>query len=33
VAGGTVNFRVSGVASGPGGNIPLQFTPATVMVR
>ncbi len=33
VAGGTVNFRVSGVASGPGGNIPLQFTPASVTVR
>jgi type II secretory pathway component GspD/PulD (secretin) len=33
VAPGTVNFRVSGVASGPGGNVPLQFTPATVMVK
>ena len=33
VAAGTVNFRVSGVASGPGGSIPLQFTPATVTVR
>jgi general secretion pathway protein D len=32
-AAGTVNFRVSGVASGPGGSIPLQFTPATVTVR
>jgi hypothetical protein len=33
VAAGSVNFRVSGVASGPAGNIPLQFTPATVTVR
>jgi general secretion pathway protein D len=33
VAAGTVNFRVSGVASGPGGNIPLQFSPAVVTVR
>ncbi len=33
VAAGSVNFRVSGVASGPGGSIPLQFTPATVTVR
>jgi hypothetical protein len=33
VAPGTVNFRVSGVASGPGGNVPLQFTPATVTVK
>jgi general secretion pathway protein D len=32
-AAGAVNFRVSGVASGPAGNIPLQFTPATVTVR
>jgi general secretion pathway protein D len=32
-AAGSVNFRVSGVASGPGGSIPLQFTPATVTVR
>jgi general secretion pathway protein D len=32
-AAGAVNFRVSGVASGPGGNIPLQFAPATVTVR
>jgi hypothetical protein len=28
-----VNFRVSGTASGPGGGIPLQFTPATVTVK
>ncbi len=33
VAAGAVSFRVSGVATGPGGNIPLQFTPATVSVR
>ena len=33
VAAGAVSFRVSGVATGPGGNIPLQFTPATVTVR
>jgi type II secretory pathway component GspD/PulD (secretin) len=33
VAAGTVNFRVSGMANGPGGNIPLQFTPATVTVK
>ena len=33
VAPGTVNFRVSGMANGPGGNIPLQFTPATVTVK
>lgn len=33
VAPGTVNFRVSGVASGPGGGIPLQFTPAVVTVK
>jgi hypothetical protein len=32
-AAGAVNFRVSGVASGPSGNIPLQFTPASVTVR
>jgi hypothetical protein len=28
-----VNFRVSGTATGPGGSIPLQFTPATVTVK
>jgi type II secretory pathway component GspD/PulD (secretin) len=33
VAAGTVSFRVSGVANGPGGSIPLQFTPATVTVK
>ena len=33
VAPGTVNFKVSGVASGPGGAVPLQFTPATVTVK
>jgi len=33
VAPGTVNFRVSGMANGPGGTIPLQFTPATVTVK
>ncbi len=33
VAPGTVSFRISGVAGGPGGNIPLQFTPATVTVK
>jgi len=33
VAPGAVNFRVSGTASGPGGGIPLQFTPATVTVK
>ena len=33
VGAGTVNFRVSGVASGPGGTVPLQFTPAAVMVK
>jgi hypothetical protein len=33
VAPGTVNFRVSGTATGPGGSIPLQFTPVTVTVR
>jgi general secretion pathway protein D len=33
VAPGTVNFRVSGTANGPGGSIPLQFTPATVTVK
>jgi hypothetical protein len=32
-AAGTVNFRVSGVASGPSGNVPLQFVPAAVTVR
>jgi len=32
-AAGTVNFRISGVASGPAGSVPLQFTPATVTVR
>ena len=26
-------FAVSGVASGPGGRSPLQFTPATVTVQ
>jgi hypothetical protein len=33
VAPGTVNFRVSGMANGPSGSIPLQFTPATVTVK
>jgi len=33
VAAGTVNFRVSGVANGPVGSIPLQFTPAAVTVK
>jgi hypothetical protein len=33
VAPGTVTFRVSGTANGPGGSIPLQFTPATVTVK
>ena len=33
VAPGAVNFRVSGTASGPGGGIPLQFTPASVTVK
>ncbi len=34
VAPGTVNFRVSGTATGPGArSIPLQFTPATVTVK
>jgi hypothetical protein len=33
VAPGAVNFRISGVANGPAGNIPLQFTPATVTVK
>ncbi len=32
-APGTVSFRLSGVANGPGGGIPLQFTPATVTVK
>jgi hypothetical protein len=34
VAPGTVNFRVSGTANGPGTrSLPLQFTPATVTVK
>jgi hypothetical protein len=33
VAPGVVNFKVSGVASGPGGTVPLQFTPAAVTVK
>jgi hypothetical protein len=33
VAPGAVTFRLSGTANGPGGNIPLQFTPATVTVK
>jgi type II secretory pathway component GspD/PulD (secretin) len=33
VAPGTVNLRVSGVANGPGGTVPLQFTPAIVTVK
>jgi len=33
VSPGAVGFRVSGVASGPGGSIPLQFAPATVTVK
>ena len=32
-APGAVDFRVSGVASGPGGNVPLAFTPAVVTVK
>ncbi len=33
VAPGAVNFRVSGVASGPSGTVPLQFVPAAVTVK
>ena len=33
VAPGAVNFRVSGVANGPGGTVSLQFTPAAVTVK
>jgi general secretion pathway protein D len=33
VSPGAVTFTPSGVASGPGGTIPLQFSPATVTVR
>ncbi len=33
IATGTVNFRLNGTASGPGGGIPLQFTPVTVTVK
>ena len=33
VAPGSVTFTPSGVASGPGGAIPLQFAPATVTVK
>jgi general secretion pathway protein D len=33
VAPGAVTFKVSGVASGPGGAVPLQFTPAVVTVK
>ncbi len=33
IAPGTVNFRLSGTATGPGGGIPLQFTPVTVSVK
>jgi general secretion pathway protein D len=33
VAPGAVTFTPSGVASGPGGPIPLQFSPATITVR
>jgi hypothetical protein len=33
VAPGTASFRLSGMANGPGGNVPLQFTPATVSVK
>ena len=33
IAPGAVTFKVSGVASGPGGTVPLQFTPAAVTVK
>jgi hypothetical protein len=33
VAPGTVNFRASGVASGPTGPVALQFTGTTVTVK
>jgi hypothetical protein len=33
VAPGSVTFTPSGVASGPGGGVPLQFVPATVTVK
>ena len=33
VAPGAVNFRIGGVASGPGGSVPLQFTPSAVTVK
>ena len=33
VAPGPVSFRLSGVASGPAGTVPLQFTPAAVTVK
>jgi type II secretory pathway component GspD/PulD (secretin) len=33
VAPGSVTLRASGVASGPGGAVPLQFTPAVVTVK
>ena len=33
VAPGAVNFRVSGVASGPNGPVALQFVPAAVTVK
>jgi hypothetical protein len=32
-APGAVTFRVSGVANGPAGTVPLQFTPAVVTVK
>ncbi|HSK09143.1 MAG TPA: cohesin domain-containing protein, partial [Vicinamibacterales bacterium] len=33
VAQGNVSFTPSGVATGPGGSIPLDFVPAAVTVR
>ena len=33
IAPGAVTFKVNGVASGPGGTVPLQFTPAAVTVK
>jgi hypothetical protein len=33
IAPGSVTFTPSGVASGPGGAVALQFAPATIVVR
>jgi hypothetical protein len=33
IAPGSVTFTPSGVATGPGGSVPLQFSGATVTVR